>query len=162
MFKVFLCVRKCHKWPASRHTPQPGLPVWQRVQQRAWSFAALPQGLLCKSSICRVANARRAGSPFVLCFVLCALQLLPLQSSAHDVKTLNSLSCTPAKKKAQPLKGLGFGRHEPPTGLVHQGCAGCGAAPSRAAGDVADGETVGAAADSAAAAGAVQPPPSAL
>ena len=81
-------------------------------------------------------------------------------------KTLNRPSCTPAKKESPAFERAGLGTgYEPPTGLVHQGCAVCGAASSRAAGDAgdaADGEAVGSAADSAAAAGAVQPPPSAL
>ena len=68
-----------------------------------------PRSCCCKSSICRVANARPAGSPFLFrvpcsvfrvpcfvfcisCFVLCALQLSLLQSKAHDVDPLNRLS----------------------------------------------------------------------
>ena len=69
-------------------------PTWQGMQQRAWSSAALPEGLLCKDSICRVANACRAARPFLFrvpCFVLYALQQLLLQSKAHDVNTLNRL-----------------------------------------------------------------------
>ena len=79
-----------------------GCPFWQGVQQGAWSLAALPEGLLCKSSVYRVANACRAGSPLLFrvpcsvfrvpCSVLCALQLPPLQSKAHDAKTLSRLS----------------------------------------------------------------------
>ena len=68
-------------------------PLWQGMRQGACSLAALPEGVLCKGSICRVANAALGSTHvFVPCFVLCALQLLPVHSKAHGVKPSNRLS----------------------------------------------------------------------
>ena len=93
LFKDFPCVRKCSKGPGSRPTPQPILTLSARsdkgCNKERGQWLPCPKGCCCKSSICHVANARRAGSPFVPCFVLCALQLLALQSKAYDVKPLN-------------------------------------------------------------------------
>ena len=50
-----------------------------------------PKGCCCKRQHLPCCNARRAGSPFVLCFVLCAWQLLPLPSNGPEVKTVNRL-----------------------------------------------------------------------
>ena len=47
------------------------------------------QKVILQKGFCGVANACRAARPFLfLCFVLCALQLLPLQGNVHDVKAL--------------------------------------------------------------------------
>ena len=71
-----MCVRKRNKWPEARRTPQPRWPILASGATRSMLICCLAQGLLCKSSICHVANTCRAGSPFfVFCFVFRALRL---------------------------------------------------------------------------------------
>ena len=107
---------------AHRSQDWPSLLVLARGQQSVWSLAALTEGLLCKSSICRVANACRAGSPFVPCFVLCVLQLLPVQSRTHDAKALSRLLGGRRQSVCTHGHALCQGAHQ----LVAQRTSGCG------------------------------------
>ena len=130
LFNDFACVRKPQQIAgryrdAHRSQDWPSLLVLARGQQSACSFAALPKGLPCKSGICRVANARRAARPFLFripFFVPCALQLLPLQGKAHDVKPLNRLLGGRRQSVCTHGHALCQGAHQ----FVAQRASGCG------------------------------------
>ena len=74
---TFHVVRKRNKWPGSRRTPQSRLPVLAAgCNKEHGHWLPCPKACCCKSSFCRVANACRAGSPFlffVFCFLFCVL-----------------------------------------------------------------------------------------
>ena len=64
-------------------------PCWrpgQGGQRRAWWFAAMPEGLPRKGSVCGVANPRWATSPAAVC----ALQPLPLRGNGLYENIVNT------------------------------------------------------------------------
>ena len=95
------CSRSFHgarKAARSRNLGARRSPCWrpgQGGQRRAWPFAALPEGLPRKGSVCGVANPRRATSPAAVC----ALHPLPFRSNGHHEKTLNTLSGPSATRR---------------------------------------------------------------
>ena len=110
----------------SRRTLRPGLPVLAAGRNKEHGhWLPCPKGCCCKSSFCRVANAHRAGSPFLFripFFVLCALQLLPLQGKAHDVKPLSKLLGGRRQSVCTHGHALCQGAHQ----FVAQRASGCG------------------------------------
>ena len=91
--KTFACVRKCKQWPGSRRTPQPELAVstrpWQGVWQGACPLAALARRLALQKQHLPVLQMLAGQVAVFVRSVFRALQLLPLQSKTHAVKTLN-------------------------------------------------------------------------
>ena len=54
LFNDFSCVRKCNKWPGARVATHPAVKTARfgcGVRQRAWSLAALPEGLLLQKQL---------------------------------------------------------------------------------------------------------------
>ena len=86
------CSRSFHsarKAAKSRNLGARRRPCWrpgQGAQRRVRLFAALPEGLPRKGSVCGVANPRRATSPAAVC----ALQPLPLRGNGLHEKIVNT------------------------------------------------------------------------
>ena len=116
---VHVSARATHGQSLDAHRNQ-DCPSWQGVQQRAWSLAALPQGLLCKGSTCRVANARRAGSRFCSFCISCfaATAFAKQDTRCEDFEQVLS----PLSHKNAALQGAFF------HGCVAQGVRCCRAA----------------------------------